>query len=506
MYPEIYKALQFRRGSQNRNFYNRVKDSEDYVSMAERSRARKKKRKAELREVKLEKAKEDGEATPATKPSATGDPKIIDPAPKKKRARASAEEKKATRQAKKAKKKLTGGPPLSTKTTPPSAELASASAALPFLSPVTLEAASPAPGAAPPVPHGPPSAPRVVSTPLPPSDAHDGADAVSQLPRLDGPASSPNKAEELRNDRSRDGEHGRDLPGPSSDSDISVRPNESTSNRNKRKKQRKQGLVAVKKKRKVVIDTQVLAAECVSGRYPSVKVFDGKHDEACTLCEMTGEDDDPLLNCDFCQNSFHSSCLDARMLQKSPQVIVRETEPESMVMCHNCINLCLSQRKRAEARRAMKWKRELSKAGLGHIPEAANLKDEVNLAANLKDEAHARDNRGTGDGREMGLDDPPTYAQCPEGGPGGLICCSYCTAAYSRLLSNTVKEMEAQSVASVGREVSEILDLLADAKQRLHRLTVVSEANEMRRDLLDKNESAHEEPSHVMWGDGETVC
>ena len=154
----------------------------------------------------------------------------------------------------------------------------------------------------------------------------------------------------------------------------------------------------------------------------------------------------------------------------------------------------------------MKWKHELSKAGLGHIPEAADLKDEVNVTANLKDEVHVKDNGGTGDGQEMRLDDPPTYAQCPEGGPGGLICCSHCTAAYSRLLSNTVKEMEAQSVSSVGHEVNEILELLADAKQRLHRMTVVSETNEMRRDLLDKNESAHEELSYVAWGDDETMC
>jgi hypothetical protein len=48
--------------------------------------------------------------------------------------------------------------------------------------------------------------------------------------------------------------------------------------------------------------------------------------------------------------------------------------------------------------------------------------------------------------------------------------------------------MEAQSIAKTGQEVNEILDLLADAKQRLLNAMDVSQTNEIRRKLLRKNE------------------
>lgn len=160
------------------------------------------------------------------------------------------------------------------------------------------------------------------------------------------------------------------------------------------------------------------------------------------------------------------------------QVVMRESEPHDAPMCHECIYLCLVRRARAEGRRVTKWQHELSKAGLENVPEAADLTEEVNL----------RGIEGTGG---KAPDDDPTYDPCPDGGPGGLICCSYCTAAYSRFLSNTATEMEAQTVARVGQEVSEILELLEDAKQRLLRAADVSQTNEERRSLLDKNQSAH---------------
>jgi hypothetical protein len=228
-----------------------------------------------------------------------------------------------------------------------------------------------------------------------------------------------------------------------------------------------------------VIDTQVLATECESGRYPTINRFYGDHEQQCTLCKKP--EDDPLINCEFCKNAVHQICLDTRMLLKDPQIIIRENEPmNDTAMCHECINVCLFRRARAENRRVMKWQHELSKAGLDHAPEAANLTEEVNL-------------KDSGDdlGEEAGGDDEPTYQPCPDGGPGGLICCSYCTAAYSRFLSNTAEEMEAQSVARAGQEVSEILELLSDAKQRLQRASDVSQSNEERRGLLDKNQSAH---------------
>jgi hypothetical protein len=50
--------------------------------------------------------------------------------------------------------------------------------------------------------------------------------------------------------------------------------------------------------------------------------------------------------------------------------------------------------------------------------------------------------------------------------------------------------MEAQSIARKGQEVSEILELLADAKQRLRVATDLSRSNDERRSLLKNNEGA----------------
>jgi hypothetical protein len=239
-----------------------------------------------------------------------------------------------------------------------------------------------------------------------------------------------------------------------------------------------------------VIDTQVLAAECEAGRYPSINRFQGEHDVQCTICRKPRKT--TLINCDFCKNSYHQLCLDKSMLLKTPQVVLRQNEPDDVPMCNKCISTCLFRRWRAENRRMNKWQHELAKAGLGNVPEAASLREEVNLNQVKVDKgANADDEKVVGGG--MAKDDitPTTYEPCPDGGPGGLICCSYCTAAYSRFLVNTAKEMEAQSVSRVGQEVSEILEMLEDAKQRLQRASYVSQSNEDRRSLLEQNQTAH---------------
>ena len=258
--------------------------------------------------------------------------------------------------------------------------------------------------------------------------------------------------------------------------------NRSTAASHSRNKRRRKGISISKKKSCVVIDTQVLAAECEAGRYPTINRFHGEHEIQCALCKQPG--DTPLLNCDFCKNSFHQLCLDKNMLQKDPQVIIRENEPDDTPMCNKCISTCLFRRWRAENRRLTKWQHELAKAGLGSVPEAASLREEVNL----NKINGAKDDQEVGG---AGEDDKLNYESCPDGGPGGLICCSYCTAAYSRFLSNTAKEMEAQTVSKVGQEVSEILELLEDAKQRLQRASYVSQSNEERRGILDHNQTAH---------------
>eukprot|EP00804_Cyclotella_cryptica_P026636 CCRYP_019089-RA/>CCRYP_019089-RA protein AED:0.16 eAED:0.16 QI:1468/1/1/1/1/0.8/5/144/860 len=229
----------------------------------------------------------------------------------------------------------------------------------------------------------------------------------------------------------------------------------------------------------VVIDTQVLVAECDAGRYPTITRFDGAHLTECVLCTRTDADEeDPLIECDFCKNSAHQICMCKKMLNKDPPIIMRELEPHDSVMCHDCVAYCLARRTRAESRRVSKWHYELSRVGLAH-PDAAYLTEEVGMSKSDENIASTPDKK---------QDDLPTYAPCPNRGPGGLICCSHCTAAYSRYLSNAAKEMEAQSIAKVGQEVNDILDLLADARQRLLNATDVNHSNEIRRKLLKKNE------------------
>ncbi|EED94509.1 predicted protein [Thalassiosira pseudonana CCMP1335] len=221
-------------------------------------------------------------------------------------------------------------------------------------------------------------------------------------------------------------------------------------------------------KQPVVIDAQVLASECHAGRYPTITRFNGEHKESCVLCDA--DDDTPLIECDFCERTAHQDCINKVLFNKDQPVIVRESEADDSMMCHECITVTLHRRARAEMRRMTKWNTELAKAGI--LPESANLPREINTC------------QSDGDLN----DDKPTYAVCPSGGPGGLICCSYCSASYSRFLSNTAKEMEAQSLAKAGQDTKQLLELLADAKSRLLSATEVMQTNRMRRELLRNNE------------------
>lgn len=64
--------------------------------------------------------------------------------------------------------------------------------------------------------------------------------------------------------------------------------------------------------------------------------------------------------------------------------------------------------------------------------------------------------------------DPNTLAQaCPEGGPGGLICCSTCTGKFSQYLSSTYASMQEHSINLMGNEVQELGSLLKQASSIL---------------------------------------
>ena len=48
MYPETYIALEYKRGSQNRNHFTKMKEEEGYVSKTEKSRLRKRQKKVRM--------------------------------------------------------------------------------------------------------------------------------------------------------------------------------------------------------------------------------------------------------------------------------------------------------------------------------------------------------------------------------------------------------------------------------------------------------------------------
>ena len=465
IYPEIYVSMEFKRGSQNRNHFNRIKQDSSYMPSAEKRRARKAKIKMRMMDpcasaLSLE-------VSTARKPASM---QSVKPVANQHKRVAKYPEKEPS-------------------------ELGLPSSDMPHL---------PSPGDSidfdnltGPVPHGPTetvNGASEVSFVMKPTSKQDKLHrAIVQKKRVDKKTENKLPGSDSMPPLPSSGDHhGLDIDTDCNLNDVTYhdRPSENgavytingSSDVLSSRKCRRKGISISKKKPCVVIDTQVLAAECESGRYPTINRFSGDHDLHCTLCKKPG--DATLLNCDFCKNSFHQICLDKSMLQKDPQVILRENEPDDTPMCNKCISTCLFRRWRAENRRHTKWQHELAKAGLGSVPEAASLREEINLSKPNE----------TNDCNEIGRegeDDKLTYDSCPDGGPGGLICCSYCTAAYSRFLSNNAKEMEAQTVARVGQEVSEILELLEDAKLRLQRASHVSESNEERRSVLDLNQTAH---------------
>ena len=421
MYPEIYISLGFSRGSQNRNYFNKIKQQDGYVPKPDKNRLRKR-----LKKVRM--------LYQSDTLAATTIPMISNAITQSSKTNKRKEAAKKT-----AKRDKVDLPP----SLPP----------FPF-----FDTSQHLPSTLPPLPS------------LPPPPALPPFPSIEGYSEMDFGFDYNGVANDNGFDDTPDSIQFNDAPA-SMDNYESTHESSSTSqSKNSRHRNR---VVMNKKKPYIVIDTQVLAAECDSGRYPSINRYNGDHDEQCTICNLS--DDVPLISCDYCKNSVHQLCLDKKMLGKDPQVIIRENEPDDTPMCHTCISTCMFRRWRAESRRSMKWQQELAKAGLGGAPAAANLNGEINLND---------DNLNDGDL------DKPTYEPCPDGGPGGLICCSYCTAAYSRFLSNTANEMEAQSVSRVGQEVSEILELLADAKRRLQRASSVSQSNEIRRGLLDINQSA----------------
>jgi len=58
-------------------------------------------------------------------------------------------------------------------------------------------------------------------------------------------------------------------------------------------------------------------------------------------------------------------------------------------------------------------------------------------------------------------------SNCPNSGPGGLICCSTCTANYSQYLTATHRDLERHDTAKVRAEVTELMGFLRESKSTL---------------------------------------
>jgi len=221
-----------------------------------------------------------------------------------------------------------------------------------------------------------------------------------------------------------------------------------------------------------VVDIRPLVEEIRAGRYPSMTPYEGDHPEVCFLCKEGGN----LHYCEFCSNSEHLKCVQSK-------INLKDLECDDDFMCHRCIQAVMSRRARAEKRRLRK--RDESFGG----NTAMGMEDSVatsfpsttlKMASSVTHEVIW--NQSEFDSHKV------AYCKCPDGGPGGLICCRDCSNSYSRFLQSTSKEMEGQTVSTIGQEVSELMELLLDAQVRLKQSVDVSDANDVRRSLLDKEE------------------
>ena len=242
----------------------------------------------------------------------------------------------------------------------------------------------------------------------------------------------------------------------------------------KKRRRRKKSPIATPKKDlcPMIVDIRPLVEEIRAGRYPSIKEYNGDHSDICLVCKNRGGDD--MFFCEFCENAEHLSCVQTK-------VPIRPPESDEEFMCHKCIQTIMARRARAERRRQQKLDEAMGKSPSEQDASSTALTlEEARAATSVKDEIVW--NQEEFDTHVASL------KKCPSGGPGGLICCSFCTSAYSRLLSETTKEMDVQTVSSVGREVSELIQLLHDAQSRLQQAIDVSNGNDVRMSLLNKDQ------------------
>lgn len=72
------------------------------------------------------------------------------------------------------------------------------------------------------------------------------------------------------------------------------------------------------------------------------------------------------------------------------------------------------------------------------------------------DDNHAEGNTNNSDCKNIEYEDT-----CPDGGPGGLICCETCCQKYSMLLGRTDEDLREHRFRKTARDIKHLMDILA---------------------------------------------
>eukprot|EP00978_Attheya_sp_CCMP212_P007759 scaffold18060_cov55-Attheya_sp.AAC.1 len=214
----------------------------------------------------------------------------------------------------------------------------------------------------------------------------------------------------------------------------------------------------------VIIDVSVFSEEIDKGRYPSIQRFHGNHDDTCNICR--NEESGRLYKCAVCSNSQHIPCMMTVAFLRNP-----DPGPDDDFFCVECIRTIVRRRDRAEQRIIEKQQKMLEESG------------EVNRSAH-HDSKEEKERKMPG---------------CPQGGPGGLLCCKECSTLYERHMLTLSVDIERKNVEKEAKQLQELIELAEHAECRLRQMLEESEANKKRRRylLLEKDSDEIESDDRV---------
>jgi len=62
-----------------------------------------------------------------------------------------------------------------------------------------------------------------------------------------------------------------------------------------------------------------------------------------------------------------------------------------------------------------------------------------------------------------------SFAKCPTGGPGGLICCASCSSSYNEYMNFTVRDFEEQAINVISHEYADVVEELKVMNSKLNK-------------------------------------